>query len=316
MKKLALIAASLFACTSAFATTQLVMGTGGTTGTYYPLGGAISQIVSAHSNGVVNITAQATGASNENINLVNLGDVDLAIAQNDIAHYALNGELFWDKPQTNFKAIGRLWPELIQIAVAADNPAETIADFKGQTISVGAPGSGNEANVRQTFGAYGLYKEGKYVDFKPLFLSYAETVSHFKDRQVDGFQFSNAAPNSGIQEIVTSQPLKFIEIKGEKRDEIIKQYPFYAPAIIPANTYKNQPNDVETIGVQACLFVNADVGEEEVYTITKALYENLEEIGEAHAKGKEISLEHALDGLTVPLHPGAERYFREVGVLK
>lgn len=314
-KKLALASALLLSATAGFAASQLVMATGGTTGTYYPLGGAISQIVTEKSNGAVSITAQATGASNENINLVNMGEVDLAIAQNDIADYAMKGQLFFPKPLTNFKSLGRLWPELIQIAVPADSKAESIADFKGLRISVGAPGSGNEANARQTFGAYGLY-DGDYKDFKPLYLSYAETVSHFKDRQIDGFQFSNAAPNSGIQEIVTTQPLKFIEIKGEKRDEIIKKYPFYAPAVIPANTYKNQPNEVQTIGVQACLFANAEMSDEDAYIITKTLYENLKEIGEAHAKGKEISLEHALDGLTVPLHPGAERFYREAGVLK
>lgn len=300
-------------CTAAFAApAQLIMGTGGTTGTYYPLGGAISQIVTDNSNGVVSITAQATGASNENVNLIAAGDVDLAIIQNDIGDYAKQGTLFFKTPVENMVSIARLWPEHIQVAVRADSPAENIADFKGLNISVGAPGSGNEANVRQIFDVYGL----DYKAFHPHFLSYAEAVSHFKDRLIDGFQFTTAAPNSGIQEIVTSQPLKFINIDGAKRDEIIAKYPFFAADVIPAGTYKGQDKDVETVAVQACLVARRDLPEDVAYAITKAIFENLEAIGQAHHKGKSITLKQALDGMTLDIHPGALKYYKEVGLVK
>lgn len=313
---------ALVLCSTACADpVQLVMGTGGTTGTYYPLGGAISQIVSDHSDGAVTISAQATGASNENINLLKNGDVDLAIVQNDIAFYAKTGSMFFKEPVKNIRAISRLWPEPIQVAVNKDCPANSIADFGKLRISIGAPGSGNEANARQIFGAYGFYEEkdgkGEYKGFEPFFLSYAETTSHFKDRQIDGFEFTTAAPNSGIQEIVTTQPLKFINIDGAKRDEIIKAYPFFAPSVIPADTYQNQPKPVDTIAVQACLFCRSDLPDDLVYTITKTMFSQLALIGEAHHKSKEIVLEKALDGLQVEdLHPGALKYYKEVGLIK
>ena len=319
MKKsrvLAVALAGLFAASTAFAASPFIMGTGGTSGTYYPLGGAISQIITDHSGGKVACVAQATGASVENLNLLNAGDIDLALVQNDTADYAKRGVMFFKAPLANVTGICRIYPEHIQVAVNADSAIKSLEDFKGKNISVGAPGSGNEANARQIFGEIGLFDGTNYVGFTPHFLSYAEATSHFKDRLIDGFTFTTGAPNSGIQEIVTTQPLRFLEIKDKLRDDIIAKYPFFAPALIEKGTYSGLDHDVETIAVQACLVARRDMSEDEAYAVTKAIFENLEALGNAHAKGKNLTLEHALDGMTLDIHPGALKYYKEVGLVK
>lgn len=312
----ALAVTGIFVASTAFAASQFIMGTGGTSGTYYPLGGALSQIITDNSDGKISCVAQATGASVENLNMVNVGDMDLAIVQNDTADYAKQGTTFFKAPLKNVTAICRLYPEHIQIAVDAKSDIKSLADFKGKNISVGAPGSGNEANTRQILGEVGLHDGEKYVNMTPHFLSYSESTSHFKDRLIDGFEFTTGAPNSGIQEIVTAQPLRFIEIKGDFRDALIAKYPFFAPAIIPAGTYSGQDKDVETIAVQACLIARRDMTDDEAYAVTKAIFENLEAIGNAHAKGKLITLAEALDGMTLDIHPGALKYYKEAGLIK
>lgn len=315
LKVLGLLSAILllgFSAASAADVVQLTLATGGTAGTYYPLGGAIGQIISQRT-GVVNITAQATGASVENMNLLAAGDVDLALTQNDIADYAWNGTEFFKKPIKNFRAIARLYPEHIQVATYADSPINSIADFKGHKISVGAPGSGNEANARQILEVYGL----TYKDIQPLFLSYAETADHFKDRLMDAFTFTTGAPNSAIQDICSLIKIKFIEIKDEKRDELMKKYPFFAREVIKAGTYGDWQNkDVETVAVQAILVVREDLPEDVVYNVTRGLFENLDEIRQAHYKANDITLERAVEAITVPFHPGAIKYYKEAGIWK
>ncbi|MDK2958671.1 MAG: uncharacterized protein PWP47_715 [Synergistaceae bacterium] len=306
--------AVIFTASAAFAAPQqLTMATGGTAGTYYPLGGAMSQIISDNSDGKVNITAQSTGASIENINLLAAGDVDLIIVQNDLSDYAAKGtEFFKDRKIGNLTAIARLYPETIHVVASKDSGIKTFADFKGKNISVGAPGSGNEANARQIFGIYGL----KYEDFKPHFISYAETTDHFKDRLVDAFIYTTGAPNPSIQDISTLQDIVFIPIDGEMRDKLIENYPFFAKDVIPGGTYRGQDEPVETVAVQAILAARKELSEDVVYTITKALFSNLEAVGNAHHKGKSMKLSNALDGISVPVHPGAVKFYKEVGLMK
>lgn len=308
--------ALIFAAGTASATSQFIMGTGGTSGTYYPFGGALSQIITDHTDGKIACVAQATGASVENLNLTDMGDLDLALVQNDISDYASKGTRFFRKPLKNIVAICRLYPEHIQIAVNAESGITKLEDLAGHNFSVGAPASGVEANVSQVLGEVGFYDGKKYTGIKPHFLSFAESTSHFKDRLIDGFQFSCGVPNAGIQEIVTAQPLRFLEVKGALRDRIIKRFPFFAPAIIEKGSYSGLDHDVQTIAVQACLIARRDMSDDDAYAVTKAIFENLDVLVMSHAKGKNVTLEHALDGLTLDLHPGAVRYYREAGLIK
>ena len=313
MKKIALAVflLSVFAV-SAFAAEplKLTMGTGGAAGTYYPYGGAICQVL-GDKTGLVSITAQATGAAIENIRLLELGDIDLALVQNDSAHYAYNGtENFKDQKITSFTAIARLYPEVIHVVVGAESGINTIQDFKGKKISVGAPGSGIESNTRQILNVLGI----EYSDLTPLYFSFTETTNGFKDRQVDGFMYTTGVPNPSLIDIGTFQKLRFIPIEGEDRDKIIEAYPFFTKYTFAANAYEGIDEPLESITVQSILVVRNDLPEDIVYAMTKALFENTEEIALIHAKGKEIDINTAKDGITIPFHPGALKYYQEVGI--
>ncbi|MBQ9406185.1 MAG: TAXI family TRAP transporter solute-binding subunit [Desulfovibrio sp.] len=291
---------------------RLTFATGGTSGVYFPLGGAIAQVISAKSNGMLSLTAQATGASGENMRLVQAGDVDIAMVQNDVADAAFNGNAPFREALTNVRAIARLYPEYLHVVASKDSGVKTMEDFKGKKVSVGARGSGNEVNCRQIFGAFGL----NYKNVQPIFLPYGETADQFKDRQLDGFVFTIGTPNPAIQDITTAQDVVFVPLEGSKIHEVIKQFPYLVADAIPAGTYKGQVKPVPTLSVQAILVVKKDMPDDVAYTLTKTLFENLPDVAKAHNKAAEISLDHAADGVTIPFHPGAEKYFLEKGVLK
>ncbi len=315
MKRLLLfsLAASLVLTSSfAFAEKRLTMGTGGTAGVYYPLGGAISQILSTKSDGVFSVTAQTTGASGENLRLVEANDVDLAIVQNDVANSAYNGIEPFKHKLGKVRAIGRLYPEYLHVVASTNSGVKKFEDFKGKKVSVGARGSGNEVNCRQIFSFYGL----DYKNVDPIFLPYGETADQFKDRSVDGFVFTIGTPNPAIQDITTAQEVVFVPLDGEKADAVVAKYPYLVKGAIPAKTYKGQDAPVPTLSVQAILVVNEDMSDEDAYKITKILYENTDSIAKAHNKGAEIMASKALDGITIPFHPGAAKYLKEKGIMK
>ena len=291
---------------------HLTLATGGTSGVYFPLGGAIAQVISTNSDGKFSVTAQATGASGENMRLVQAHEVDSALVQNDVADAAFKGtEPFRpDNKMTDVVAIGRLYPEYLHVVASKDSNVKTLEDFKGKKVSVGARGSGNEVNCRQIFKYFGL----DYKNIEPIFLPYGETADQFKDRQLDGFVFTIGTPNPAIQDITTAQEVAFVPLEGKKVDELVNTFPFLVKDAIPAGTYKGQDKPVPTLSVQCILVVNKNMSEEDVYAMTKALYDNLDDVSKAHNKGSEISVERAAEGITIPFHPGAAKYFAEKGV--
>jgi TRAP transporter TAXI family solute receptor len=291
---------------------NLILATGGTSGTYYPFGGAMAQIFNSKIENM-NVTAQATGASVENLKLIGKKEAELAIVQNDMTDYAYNGtETFADGKIQNVRAIATLYPEVIQIVASADSGINNLQDIKGKKFSVGAPGSGVEANARQILDVMGM----TYNDFSANYLSFSESADSLKDKHIDGFLFMSGIPNAAIQDTATTSNLKFISIPDNIINDLTTKYPFFTEFVIPAGTYKGQDTDVKTVAAKATLVVGAEVSEKVVYDITKALFENQEELATAHAKGKELNLEDAVKGISVPFHPGAEKYFKEVGVLK
>lgn len=291
---------------------HLTLATGGTSGVYFPLGGAIAQVIGSNCDGKFAVTAQATGASGENMRLVQAHEVDFALVQNDVADAAYKGtEPFRpDNRMTDVVAIGRLYPEYLHVVAGKDSNVKTLEDFKGKTVSVGARGSGNEVNCRQIFKYFGL----DYKNVNPIFLPYGETADQFKDRQLDGFVFTIGTPNPAIQDITTAQEVVFVPLEGKKVDEIVNAFPFLVKDAIPAGTYKGQDKPVPTLSVQCILVVNKNMSDEDVYAMTKALYDNLDAVAKAHNKGSEISVERAAEGITIPFHPGAAKYFAEKGV--
>lgn len=317
MKKIAglLLAAALVfgvAAVQAADSKRLTLATGGTSGVYFPLGGAIANTLGDKSKGDVSVTAQATGASGENMRLVQAGEVDFAIVQNDVADSAFNGTEPFKTKLDNVRALGRLYPEYLHVVASKNSGIKSLEDFKGKKISVGARGSGNEVNCRQIFDFYGL----DYKNLEPIFLPYGETADQFKDRQIDGFVFTIGTPNPAIQDITTTQDVTFVPLDGAKADEVIAKFPYLVKDAIPANTYKGQADAVPTLSVQAILVANKDMPDDVAYELTKVLYENADAVAKAHNKGAEIKLENAADGVTIPFHPGAEKYLKEKGILK
>lgn len=291
---------------------RMTMATGGTSGVYFPLGGAISQILTSKSNGTLSVTAQATGASGENMRLTNAGEVDIAIVQNDVADAAFNGVEPFKTKLGNVRAIARLYPEYVHVVASKGSGVKRLEDFKGKKVSVGARGSGNEVNCRQMFDFYGL----NYNNITPIFLPYGETADQFKDRALDGFVFTIGTPNPAIQDITTAQEVVFVPLDGAKSDAVVAKFPYLVKSAIPANTYKGQTQPVPTLSVQAILVVNKDMPDDVAYAVTKALFDNVDGIAKAHNKGSEITLQQATDGITIPFHPGAAKYLKEKGVMK
>ncbi|MBQ7739543.1 MAG: TAXI family TRAP transporter solute-binding subunit [Desulfovibrionaceae bacterium] len=291
---------------------RLTFATGGTSGVYFPLGGAIAQVLTAKSNGALDVTAQASGASVENIRLIDAGEVNMAIVQNDIADAAYNGTAPFKKKFPNARAIARLYPEYLHIVASTNSNIKKMADFKGHKVSVGVRGSGNELNCRQIFKFFGL----SYKNITPMFLPYGDTAEQFKDRLLDGFIFTIGTPNPAIQDITTAQEVRFIPLQDSDIDAITKQFPYLVKDSIPANTYKGQTQPVPTLSVQAILIVNKNMSDEDAYNITKTLFDNLPEIANEYDMAAEISLKQAKNGITIPFHPGAEKYFKEKGLGK
>jgi uncharacterized protein len=310
LSTLCLLAAGAFAVAQA-ADVKLVLATGGTAGTYYPLGGAMGKIWNSKIPGM-NVTAQTSGASAENVRLINKKEVELALVQSDILDFAFTAKEAFKEPLKAMSAIAVLYPEVIQVVVRADSPAKSFADLKGMKIGVGAPGSGTEANFRQLLDVYGLSKD----DVKGQFLSFSESADGFKDKHIDAFIVTAGIPNAGIMDVGTQHAIRLLNISPEIMAKLTQKYPFLSPVKVPGNTYKGLADEVHTVAVNAVLIASNELKEDVVYNLTKSLFDNLADLGAAHAKGKELSLETAVKGAGIPFHPGAVKYYKEKGVMK
>ena len=316
MKKI-VKAAALVICTafvlagcSKNAKKDYILATGGTGGTYYPFGGAIANIWNTKIENM-NVTAQATGASAENLRLINKGEAEYAIVQNDVMDYAYNGkDLFAGEKLANIMTIGTLYPEVVQIAVSKDSGIKSVADFRGKRISVGDAGSGVEFNAKQILEGYGL----TFDDIKKSNLSFKESAEGIQNGTLDGCFVTAGVPNAALQELAFSAGLVLVPVDSVAAEKICKKYNYYTVTSIPGGTYKGTDSDTAALAIKATLAVNAKLDEEIVYQMTKALFENLDSLAAAHAKGKEVSAKAAVTGVSVPFHPGAKKYFTEIGL--
>ena len=305
------IALALTSCTAP-AKKDYILATGGTSGTYYPFGGAIAQIWNSKIENM-SVTAQATGASAENLRLINKGEAEYAIVQNDVMDYAYNGtDLFAGEKLANIMTIGTLYPEVVQIAVSKDSGIESIADFRGKRISVGDAGSGVEFNAKQILEGYGL----TFDDIKKSNLSFKESAEGIQNGTLDGCFVTAGVPNSALQELAFTAGLTLISVDLEEAQKIMSKYSYYTLTTIPAGTYKGTDVDTAALAIKATLAVNSKLDEATVYDMTKTLFSNLPELANAHAKGKEVTAEAAITGVSVPFHPGAIKYFKEIGLMK
>ena len=285
----------------------LNIGTGGTAGTYYPIGGAMAEILNKAVPGM-NASAQSTGATVANINMLKEGSVDLAIVQNDITYYAVNGtEMFKDKKVENLRGIAALYPETCQIVTLDSSGIKSVADLKGKRVAVGAAGSGAEANARQILEAYGI----TYDDIDEQYLSFGEAASALKDGNVDAAFVTAGFPTAAVQDITSQNKVRLLPIEADKADALIAKYPFYTKTTIPAGTYAGFDEEVPGISVMAMLVAGPSVDADMGYSITKAIFSNLDRLQAAHAVGKQITKDTAKAGMSLPMNAGAEKYFNE-----
>lgn len=304
---LALSLVVAFGATAQAAKNFVSIATGGTAGTYYPLGGAIAKAVSE--DPAIQATAETGNASVANVNLITKGEIEIAFVQNDISYWAYNGELMFKEPLKNLRAIASLYPEHIQIIVG-DKGIKTLADLKGKRVGVGAPGSGTEGDAQAIFGVAGI----KYDEMSVNFLDFAATTSRFKDNQIDAGFVVAGYPTASVMDLATTKDITLLNFDDATMEKLVKTHPYFVPSVVPAGTYSKIDQDVKTPAVMAILITHDKMPDEVIYNFTKGMFENLPVIHAAHAKGKEINLETALDGLTVPLHPGAAKYFKEKGL--
>ena len=283
----------------------LNIGTGGTAGTYYPIGGAIAEVLNKEIPGM-SASAQSTGASVANINMLSDGEVDLATVQNDIAYYAAHGtEMFQDKKVDGLQGIASLYPETCQFVTLKSSGIKSLAELKGKRIAVGAVGSGVEANVRQILAAYGV----TYSDIDAQYLSFAEGASALKDGNVDVAVLTAGYPTASVQDIAAQNPVRLLPVEGKAADALIAQYPFYTKTVIPAGTYAGFDEEVPSVAVMAMLVAGPTVNDDLGYCVTKAIFSNLDRLQAAHAVGKQITKDTAKAGMSLPMNAGAEKYF-------
>jgi len=289
--------------------TTLKMATGGTTGTYYAYSGTVSQVLSQKIEGL-SFDVQSTGASKANIYLVSDKEADIAIVQNDVMYYAYNGtDLFAGEKVSGFSAMAGVYAEVCQIVAKKD--INSIEDLRGKRVSVGDVGSGVEFNARQILEAYGMTFDDIIVNN----LSFGDSATALKDDKIDAFFCVAGAPTTAIVELATTNEIKLLAIDDAHAAKLMEKYPFYTKYSIPAGIYKGVDYAAQTVAVVATYIVSDSLSEDLVYNMTKALFENAEEIKRGHPKGAELDPAYSVSSISIPLHPGAEKYYKEVGVL-
>jgi uncharacterized protein len=303
------------------------IGTGGVAGTYYPIAGLIADIISnppgarpcekGGSCGVPGLVAiaQSSNGAVANVDALESGALESGFAQSDVAHWAYTGTGIYEGQGKieNLRAIANLYPESIHVVARAGSDIESVRDLKGKRVSLDEPGSGTLVDARIILDAFGV-SEG---DLTAHYVKPNRAAAMIAEGQLDAFVTVAGYPTGSVAELCASAGCKLVPIQGPEVDALLERYPFFAKDTIPAHTYPGV-GETETLSVGAQWLVGAEVDEDLVYGITQALWhENARKLlDDGHSKGRAITLETALDGIAVPLHPGAERYYREVGLIR
>jgi len=305
----AIISGLVFVPLAGAQVSQYIMGTGPTGGTFYPLGAAISKVVSQYAQGI-NMSVQSTGGITENCRLLGTKKVEFGLASGGIAMYAYKGKEMFSAPYSHLRAVGFIYLDVIQWAVMADSTIYSLQDLKGKKVGVGPVGSGAEATSRILFATAGM----SYSDFTPVMLPYAQGIDRMKDRQLDAVELFHGVPYAGLIDLSTMHKIRILEIKGDLRKRFQERHPNYISVTIPAGSYKGVDKDVETIGDASSLYTREDIPANDVNKITRAIYEHAEEIGQIHPVAKQTKLKDATRGIFIPFHEGAIKYFKEKGI--
>ncbi len=288
--------------------TEVTIYTGGTGGTYFPLGSKYAELLNQFSDNI-DATAVTSGASVTNCKAIGTGECQAGLAQNDVSYYARKGTDMFDAPIPELQGVACWYPETIQFVVKADSDIMSLADMAGKNVAVGAPGSGTAVACEQVLGAAGVWDSITRFD-----LNFGEAASALKLGQVDVGFLVAGFPTAAIEEIAVSTEVRVVDVSDDILQELGEAgYPFYVRQELPAGTY-GMDASASTVAVQAMLCVGADVPEDVVYEMTKILFEQVGELRAIHTKANDITLDTALDGMSLLLHPGAVKYYGEAGV--
>ena len=286
----------------------LTLGTGSTGGTYFPLGGAIAGVWNGHVDGA-SVSTQATGASVENVRLLQAGELNLAMAVNGVAADAYAGEGEFEGEDIDLAVLGNVYGEVMQVVARADAGIETIDDMDGMRVAIGPPGSGTEVLARQLLEYHDIDPDNDIESFSDTF---GDAADNLRDGQVDAAFAILALPAASIEEVATATDISLVSIEGEALDAALDADETLSVLEVEPGTYPGQDDPATFVTNWATMYVQPDLDEDLVYDLTRVLYEENEEIAAAHAVGEQIQLDTAVDGLGgIPLHPGAERYYDE-----
>ncbi len=293
--------------------TQFVFGTSGVGGSWYPVAVKIGTIVEEETK--YKLIVQASGGGIENLRLLKAGEFTFGWAESNVAHASYNGKKIFEKEgaNKNLRYMYSLWPGVFQPVVHKDSPVKTFYDMKGKGVSPGSAGSGNELGYIEIFEIYGLTP--KDLQWKPM--QHTEREMAFKDRQLELLGYQTSVPSSSIMSAVSQNPCRLLPIEGKERDALIKKQVWPVPITIPANTYNGQTEAVETVGDYGAALCDASVPADFVYSYLKAMYGRVAEIQSIHKSAQMVKLDTALIAKgPIPFHPGAEKFYKEVGIIK
>ena len=300
------LALSMVACGGG--ASKMTMGTGGTSGTYYAYGGVLGQYIKNHAK--IDVVVVSTDGSKANIQSIDAGDYQLGTVQSDVLAYAWEGTRSFESEGKidSFRVVAGLYAEAVQL-ITMDPEIKSVADLAGKKVSIGAPGSGVYFNAVDVLTAAGLTE----ADIQPQYQSFADSTDALKNGQIDAAFIVAGPPTPAITELCTTNDAYLVPIDGEIAEKLMADCPFYTVHAIPAGTYPGQDEDVNTVTVKATLIVDAKASEEDVYNLTKAIFDNASAIAAENGKGAELSIENATTGMAAPFHAGAAKYFAEKG---
>ncbi|MDO4475401.1 MAG: TAXI family TRAP transporter solute-binding subunit [Lachnospiraceae bacterium] len=313
MKKVILAAAAaamVLAPMNAMAADELILATGGTTGTYYAVGGVMATVLNQKMEDV-SLTVTSTGASKANIQLIDDEDADLAIVQNDVMYYAFSGtDMFADEdPYETFASVACLYDETVQI-ITCNEEIKTVADLAGKTVSVGDAGSGVEFNAKQVLEAYGL----TFDDITVVNAGFGDSADGLKDGKIDAAFVVAGAPTTAVVDLATTKDVYLVQLDEEHIASMQEKYSYYTATTIPGGTYDGVDEDATTVSVRATLIASTEVSEDAIYELLSSMFENQAELQEGHAKFENLTLEGAVSGVSVPFHAGAVKFYEEQGI--